>query len=798
MAKKKSRRRKKKQRWSGRLRRFAPWLLAAGVVGVLAAAWLLWPFWQLSTQLAAAGGQQASQLYGKPLRMEAGSYLSRQDVIRELEGQGYRSTEAVPETGRFRANPGTVEVNLRPFPTPAGWSPGGPLGLRWSGRRLVSIAWRGQEVERATLEPPRLASYLGADRREMRAVSLEEIPEHLIHAVLAAEDAGFYRHVGLSVTGIARAAWVNLSGGEVRQGGSTLTQQLVKNLFLTHERTWARKVREVLLAVLVDLRYEKEEILEAYLNEIYWGSADGVNLMGIGSAAWAYFGKRAPELDLCESALLAAVIRSPGSYSPTKNPGRAQERRDWVLERMGEKEWLEPERLAAAKECSLGLAPRRLPTGTAPYFAGFAAAEAEERFGVNPRASPGYVLLSTLEAEAQKSAQEAVAWGLEALEEGWEKGTQHTGPLQAALVSVDPESGEILAYIGGRDYRRSQFDRAGSALRQAGSAFKPVVYAAAFDAGQVSTVTPVEDSPITVVLAGRRWSPKNSDSSFRGWITVRTALEKSLNIPTVRVALDTGLPAVVEMARSLGVSSKLQPVPALALGAFEVTPLDLTQVYATLAAGGVRRPLYGVRAVLDGEGNPVAGAPLAPPERAMSPQAAYLVTSLLQGVLDRGTAAGVRKLGLHDALAGKTGTTNDRRDSWFAGYSPNRATLVWVGYDDASATRLSGARAALPIWARFTWKVRPSGGYPAFIPPSGVTTASIDPASGELATGSCPEVFTEVFVDGTQPTYVCRLHSTWRDWPQSRPEWVDKQRRRRPLRWLRKILGRQARDKGPV
>jgi penicillin-binding protein 1B len=756
--------------------------------------WLGWPFWQLSAQLTAAAEGHPSRLYAQPLRLVEGSYIRIADIEDELSSLGYRRVTSEPKSGQFRRDSNRLSVDLRPFPTSSGLDPGGLLEIGFSGQRVTSLLRNGKRVADASLEPTVLASFLGSGMREKRPVPLAEIPESLVHGVLAAEDASFYSHAGLSLTGIVRASWVNLRGGAVSQGGSTLTQQLVKNLFLTHERTWARKLREAVLAVLVDLRYDKQAILEAYLNEIYWGTDGSVNLMGVGSAAWAYFGKRPAELDLCESALLAAVIRSPGSYSPRRHAKRALERRNDILTRMEERGWLSQDRLSTALVEPLCYEPRPVPIRRAPYFADFAADEAQRRFGVDPRHTQGLELLSTLDRKAQMHAQEAVSWGLEALEKGWEKGNNPGTPLQAALLSIDPASGAIRAYLGGRDYGVSQFDRVRKAERQAGSAFKPVVYAAAFEAHAASPVTLVEDSPITVALAGRRWTPQNSDQDFRGWVTVRTALEKSLNIPTVRVALAAGLPEVVEMARALGVTTDLQAVPALSLGAFEVTPLDLATVYATFAAGGVRRTPYGLDGVLDETGSPLRGRSPEPEKRVLSEEAAFFVTSILQGVLDRGTAASVRSQGLADPLAGKTGTTNDRRDSWFAGYSPDRATLVWVGYDDSSPTRLSGARAALPIWARFAWKVRPAGGYPVFELPEQMTTAVIDPMSGELATEDCPTFITEVFLADSGPVGVCRLHSSWGTWaPRSQPDSLEVEQNRRRFRWLRKIFGRKAR-----
>jgi len=743
------------------------------------------------------------------MSLAVGSLVRTRDLVSELDLLGYRRLEAVParparpvRVGEFRVVAGSVTVSLRRRPTPAGWQAPGVLDVRLRSGRVSSITLQGQPVESASLEAPVLASFVGSDRRGKRPVALADVPEVLVKAVLAAEDASFYKHSGLSLRGIARATWANLRGFELRQGGSTLTQQLVKNVFLTHERTLVRKLREAVLAVLVDLRHEKEEILIGYLNEIYWGSSDSVNLIGIGAAAWAYFGKHPSELDLCESALLAGMIHSPGSYSLRKSPERAIERRNWVLTRMRDQGWLTPEEAEQTAKQGLCYSPHAVPARNAPYFLDLATAEAERRFALDHLETSGYTILSTLDRRSQGAAEEAVAWGLDALEKGWEKSRGRPGDLQAALVSIEPGTGEILAYVGGRDYRASQFDRVSQARRQAGSAFKPIVYAAAFEHGTASPATFIEDAPLTVVLANRSWSPRNADGDFRGWVSVRTALERSLNIPTVRLALDVGLSEIVETAHDLGIRTPLEKVPALALGAFEVTPLDLATVYATLAAGGMRSSVHALRGVLDAAGRPVAGQPVPQPVRALSAEAAFVLTSVLRGVVEQGTGAGVRRQGLTDPVAGKTGTTNDRRDSWFAGYSPERATLVWVGYDDNSPTRLSGARAALPIWTRFSYKVRPVGGYSVPVQPSGVLTAVIDPASGELATGACPELITEFFLVDDLPETICRLHGDWDDWSRlvvvgDDPTWREEQAKRRPWRWLSRVFKRQKRGKKP-
>lgn len=748
------------------------------------------PFWRLAGQLDGRIVSQPSRLYARSLELRTGAVIPPDQVVAELEALDYRRVDQ-PEglgVGEFYRGDRALAVRLRSFWTADGRIPPSALEVRFRGSRVDALRWRGEEVEVAYLEPPLLASFYGPQVEERRPVLMDEVPTSLVQSVLAVEDDGFFDHSGLSITGIARAAWVNLTGGEVRQGGSTLTQQLVKNIYLSHERTLSRKAQEAVLAVLVELRYDKDTILRSYLNEIYLGRGDGANLIGVGAAAHAYFGKQVAELTLAESATLAGMIRSPANYSPLTHPDSAQSRRDVVLQRLEELEWIEPEVAEAARQQPMEARKGSRPVRRAPYFASLVEEEAARRFGLEELADAGYVLLSTLEPKSQENAESAVAWGLESLEKGWEKNHKGDGPLQAALVSIDVEDGGILAYVGGRDFAASQFDRASQARRQAGSAFKPVVYAAAFEAGAAAPSSLVEDAPLTITLAGRRWQPRNSDNTFDGWMSVRTAVERSRNVPTVRLALQVGLPRIVEMARGLGISARLEPLPSLALGAFEVTPLEMTSVYGTLAAGGTRPPIHGLDAVFDPAGEKVEGQPLPAREEIIQPQTAYLLTSVLQGVFDRGTAQRARRDGLDAPLAGKTGTTNDRRDSWFGGYSRDRATVVWVGYDDNDATRLSGSRAALPIWSRFTQSVRPAGGFGTFTQPSGISTATIDPETGELATDDCPEVITEVFLAGHEPQAVCSLHGSWRDRWQQRREAGDDGGRHPFRRWFDRVF----------
>lgn len=738
------------------------WVIAALVL-LAVGAFVIRPFWQLTSQFEDLTFRQPSRLYAKATRISQGRSHPVSLLVSSLEAEGYREdtdTNPLP-AGRYRKNGrSSLAVHLRSFPRPDGSRGGGLVEITWRGSRIASLRQEGEKVDAVVLDPPLLASYYGPEQHERRPVRMDQVSRDLVNAVVAAEDDSFFDHTGVSFSGIARAVWVNFRGGEIRQGGSTLTQQLVKNLYLTHERTWGRKAQELILAVLLELRYGKEEILEAYLNEIYLGGSGGVSLMGMGAASRAYFGKDTHQLDLAEAATLAGAIRAPAAYSPLAHPEKSKERRDWVLQRMQKLGLAEPERVEHALASPLNVAPEPVVRRRAPYFADSVALEAQRRFGVENLADGGYVLFSTIDWRNQQAAQEAVEEGLKAVEKGYQKGHKGAGPLQSALVSIDPETGGILAYIGGRSYGGSQFDRAGQALRQAGSAFKPIVYAAAFEAKKVTPASFLEDEPLTVRLATMTWSPKNDDGSFHGWVTVRSALEKSYNPATARLAMDVGMPRVVELAHDMGISSEMEPFPSVALGAAGVTPVELSTVYATLAAGGVRPPLHGLVAVLDRYGKPVDGAPLGDPQRVLSAQSAYLVTSLLQGVFVRGTARGAAS-GLKGDLAGKTGTTNKRRDSWFGGYSPDRATVVWVGYDDNSSTRLSGARAALPIWVRFTAKVTRSGA--TFAQPPGLTTALIDATTGLLATEYCPLPMTEVFREGEAPAGICDRHGSYWD-----------------------------------
>ena len=759
------------------------------VAAAAAAVWLLLPAWIAVGRVAAAPADGPSRVYARPLVVRAGEVLPRGRVREELEALAYREAgrSGEPAPGEFQVLPEGLLVDLRRFPAAGGADPGGPVEVRWVGDRVAAVRRAGPPAVEVSLEPVLLATFLPESRCDRRPLPPGDLPAPLERAVLAAEDDGFFAHGGVSATGIARALWVDLRRGEVVQGGSTITQQLVKNVLLSSERTLSRKVREAVLAALLELRLSKQEILRAYLDTVYLGVREGVGLIGVGAASRAYFGRDPDQLSLAEAATLAGMIAAPVHASPVTHPEHARVRRDRVLRRMLALGWAAREDVEAALARPLETAPAPVAPARAPFAVEPVAAEARERAGSGGLADEGLALLSALDWRDQRAAEDAVRAGLAALSERGHRG------LEAAAVSVDPRDGGVRAWVGGRDWRASQFDRAGGARRQAGSAFKPVVFATAFGKGVATPATILLDEPLSVATGGTVWQPRDDDGAFLGPVPARAVLEESRNVPTARLALASGLEDVIATARAMGVEAPLDPVPALALGACAVTPREMATVYATLAAGGSRPAVHLLDAVVGPDGAPRTLVALPERREAVPAAVAFLVTDVLRGVLDRGTGRAARRLGIGEPLAGKTGTSNDGRDAWFAGYSPDRATVVWVGRDDDAPAGISGAGAALPVWARFTSAVRPPGGYAPFVEPPGLVRARVDPASGELATTRCPEVVEELFLAGYTPAATCHLHGGWLSLPVAQPESVPVEKPGFLRRILAKLFGKKPR-----
>ncbi len=714
-----------------------------------------------------------TRLYSDVWAVRPGDTLSADDVVRRLTRLRYVEVPKPPvAAGQYAHVRGRIAVTLNARETAWGRTPGIPAEMDFSGRRVAALkrADDGTPLPYVVFEPEVVGSVYDEKMQDRTLVTLDEVPQVVLDAILTTEDRDFFTHGGIAFRRLVGAVLQGAArGGNVR-GTSTLTQQLVKNMFLTPERKLKRKVVEALMAVILEAKYSKKQILEAYLNEIYLGQRGSISVTGVEEASRFYFGKSVSRLDLPEAAMLAGLISSPGKYSPYRNPENARARRGLVLKGMLEQKKIDK----AAYEAAL-LAPltrsKGPPSGiVAPHFVDFVLSQVKE--------TPGFVkedglsVYTTLDPDMQQAAQVAVLKGLEDLEKRYRRlrPRGEEDALQAALIALDPATGSVRALVGGRDYQVSQFNRVVQARRQPGSLFKPFVYLTAFGKRDLpKPITPASifvDSPIALVWGkgeDETWSPKNYDGEFRGPMTARQALEQSINIPTVRIAVTetapgrTLLPDIVDTARRTGIASPMRPYPSLALGAFETSPMEIAAAYCTFANGGFRvRPnaLLGIVGPnarrLETKDEPVV--------RGADADAISILDSVLQGVVDRGTGASARRLGAQGILAGKTGTTNDGRDAWFIGFSPRLLVAVWVGFDDNRGLNLSGSSAALPIFADFVRRL-PSQYFEVPFPTTpGIVTASIDPTTGMLVTEECPTSLNEVFLAGTAPTERCTVH----------------------------------------
>ncbi|MGE0761681.1 MAG: transglycosylase domain-containing protein [Bdellovibrionales bacterium] len=580
------------------------------------------------------------------------------------------------------------------------WAPG-KINGRWMAFNgdIISGLYglNGDLVDAAEIPGERFAQYYKDQPILRTVVDLGAVPLYCAQAVTAIEDSDFLTHRGISLTAILRAIGRNVSQARFAEGASTITQQLVKNYFLTSEKTLRRKLTEQAMAVLLELRVDKDQILSNYLNVTYMGQHGSFQVLGFAAAAEHYFDKNLNALNLSECALLAAIINNPGRYNPIRQPEHARTRRALVLSRMQQLDMISEDERAAAEQTPLGAKPNSLLSEPAPYFV---QAVLEEIRSLGISAERGLKIQTTLDPELQERAQVVVAKQLAALEVRIPKlKTISKAPLQGAALMVDVHSGGVRALVGGRQYKQNQFNRIRSSRRQPGSLFKPFVYLAALESGDYTPETRLLDEPWTYRYEGQSWTPRNYDKQFRGQVTMTQALAESLNIPTARLGIDVGLASVAELAGRLGVQSALNPLPALSLGAAEVTPWELTEAYLTLARGGERMALHLINQVTTSSGEELFTSSTAP-ERVVREEPTLQLTQMMQETFVSGTAKALARAleDTPDRPAGKTGTTSDTRDAWFAGFNHDLLTLTWVGFDDNTSTGLTGAGAALPIW----------------------------------------------------------------------------------------------------
>ncbi len=702
------------------------------------------------------------RLYSGPFLLQPNFSIAHSHLLERLQRLGYRRvTVPVQSPGDYQLTDEALTVYLHP--QPEGHVGATMVTMPLDQGRVTDVLspLDGTPLFPIFLEPELLSGVRGESRQVREWIPLAQIPPRIIETVLTIEDRRFYSHFGIDPVAVGRAIWTNFTKGGVVQGGSTITQQLAKNLFYSPQRTMGRKFKEALAALVLEVKYTKQDILESYLNEIYLGQAGFVSIYGVSEAAHRYFGKILQELTVEEVAMIAGLIKGPNSYAPTKHPELAKQRRDVVLRRLRETGLLTEEAWKLAVNEPVRVTPSEDVLTDAPYFVDAVLRQVEEA-GVVPLPE-GLRIDSTLDPMIQQAATESLGKGLAKLEAAHPHLNSSLESVQGAVVVLDPKTGSVLALVGGRDYRRSQFNRAVQARRQPGSLFKPFVYLAALEAaregqaGHLTAASLLADEPVTFESEAGPWSPQNYDKQFHGHVTLRNALEQSFNVPAVQAAKAVGTKPIVQLLHRLGVTSAIgDDLSSVALGSSSVSLMEITAAYGAVANGGIAVQPTAVRSTRDRQGDIVWNA-VPDRQQATSPQGAYVLTSLLEGVIQRGTASKAKVIGLQGAVAGKTGTTDGYRDAWFVGYTSEVVIGVWVGFDDERPLRLTGSQAALPIWMDLARRVIPPN-VPAFVMPPGVVTRDIDPKTGQLATFQCPEQVSEVFIEGTEPSVYCEVH----------------------------------------
>lgn len=693
---------------------------------------------------------EPARVYARALELYAGRPLSREQLLRELQLLGYTQAEDRLRPGTYREQGGALLLATRSFTFWDGAEPQRVVRISFDGgaiARLSEAQGQTQDVALLRLDPYEIATILPAHNEDRILVQREEVPERLIQMLLAVEDRRFFSHYGVDLRGLARAAWVNVQAMDIVQGGSTLTQQLVKNFFLTQERTWTRKLNEIIMAVLLDWHYSKDDILTAYCNEVFLAQDGRRAIHGFGLAARHYFGRDLNHLSMADMALLVGLVKGPSYYDPRRNPQRALGRRNQVLDALVQAGGVSAGEAQTARRSGLGVSPRPATVSRFPAYLDLVRRQLRRDYRDEDLRSAGLRVFTALDPLTQFATEEAVSRGLKALPGE----AARKGALQAAAVVTHPGSGEVLAVVGDRDPYRAGFNRALLAERQIGSLIKPAVYLAALEQGY-TLLSAVEDEAVSVLNErGETWSPRNFDGVFHGTVPLYYALANSYNAASVRLGLAVGVDQVLDVVARLGISRRLPAYPSTFLGAASLTPLEVTQMYQTLAGGGFVTPLRTIRAVVSAEGEPLQryGVDV---RQTFAPEPVYLLNTALQEVVRQGTARGLSaRLDGELAVAGKTGTTNDARDSWFAGFSGDRLAVVWLGRDDNGPAGLTGSSGAMQIFGDILRRSSTQPLLPGL--PDLVQWIWID-REGNRATEACHDAIQLPFVRGTEPAQV--------------------------------------------
>ena len=703
-----------------------------------------------------------AKVYARPLELFAGARLDAAGLAYELEVLGYRKVTSTSNPGQVARNRDRFEIYTRGFDFPGERESARKVLVELGGSRVQKITAGGRAVDLMRLDPVQIGGIYPSHGEDRVLVRLDDVPLTLRDGLLAVEDHRFYDHAGISLIGIARAAFSNLRSGRVVAGGSTITQQLVKNYYLTPERTILRKGTEVLMAMLLELHYSKDQILESYINEVYLGQEGPRAVHGFALASRHYFDTPIHQLRLHQQALLIGMIKGPSLYNPLRNPERALERRNVVLGEMAERGVISEEEAVVARAMPLDLNNKHRIRDSFPAYLELVRRQLREEYREEDLTTLGLSIFTAFDPLLQRQVENSTTTVLGQLNKG--------GELESATVVTRFDSGEVAALVGGRSVRYAGFNRALDARRPAGSLLKPAVYLAALEQPRrYSLVTPLSDTPLKVEgPGGQLWEPRNFDRKVHGEVLLYRALANSYNLATARLGMDLGLGKVVDMLQRLGVEGPIPEVPALTLGAGEYSPMDMAAMYQTIAAGGFRMPLRSIREVVDARGEPLKRYPLEY-DRTVSLQATNLLTYALRAVVREGTGKGVyRYLPQGFDVAGKTGTTNDGRDSWFAGFAGDLLAVTWIGRDDNGSTGLTGGTGALKVWAHFMAQAseRPLG----YRMPDGMETVWIDDQSGFLTGKGCPNSRLIPFITGSEPRQStnCAPRATGiKDWFQS-------------------------------
>ncbi len=735
-------------------------LLVIGLIAVVGvgAVYVAYLDYTIRSQFEGKRWALPARVYARPLELYAGMSLTAEQFTDELENLKYRTDQSPDAPGTYKRQGDRFQVVTRGFTFWDGKENSHALTLDLAGGHLAALddSVTGAPLGLVRMDPAQIGGIYTARNEDRILVRLQEVPPLLISTLLSVEDRTFYSHHGISVRAILRAMFSNLRAGGTVQGGSTLTQQLVKNLFLSNERKISRKVNEAIMALLLEWHYQKAEILETYLNEVYLGQDGARAIHGFGLASQFYFQRPLDQLKPQQIALLVALVKGPSYYDPRRNPARARQRRDVVLDVLAEQKVLTPLQVAQAKPQPLGVVPGS-PSGITPYpaFLDMVKRQLRHDYREQDLTSEGLQIFTTLDPLVQHSAEHALSTRLQALEKS--RGIRH-GALEGAVVVTSIEGGEVLALVGGRDPRFTGFNRALDAQRQIGSLVKPAVYLSALEQPDRYTLaTLLDDSSLSVKIPGQKyWTPQDYDHQYHGQVLLMSALAHSYNIPTARLGLDVGLANVIDTLHKLGVEGDIPAYPSLLLGAINLRPIMVAQMYQTLAAGGFRTPLSAIRDVLTADGKPLQRYPLTVQQTA-APAPVYLVETAMQQVVRSGTAVALSHyLPASLDIAGKTGTTDDMRDSWFAGFTGDKVAVVWVGRDDNKPAGFSGASGALTVWGTMMHDVatRPL----QLTRPANVETAWIDSASGQRTDSDCEAGVQLPFITGSVPSAYVSCH----------------------------------------